>query len=689
MASEPRTGITRVGADIGGTFTDVAAVDAAGKLHIGKRLTTHGSEHDGVIQAVEDTGIDMSQPESILAHGTTLVINSLLEKKGARVALVTTAGFADVLDIGRGARAEIFTLRYHRDPPLVPADMRFEIDERTLADGGVESDPGEAELGTLAAKLRLAEPEAIAVAFLHSYISPGNEQKVGDYLRREFPSIPVTLSSDLSRQWREFERFTTAAANAYVAPVADRYLRRLTSGLKADGFRGDFIVLDSSGGAMEVTTATRQPVRAIESGPVGGVIGARSLARRHSIDNVVTFDMGGTTAKSALVEGGDYATRDLYWIGGEKRGFPLQVSTVDIIEVGVGGGSIAWLDDAGRLQVGPRSAGSQPGPACYGLGGTQATLTDANLYCGRLDKDHFAGNFTLDPDASRAVIEKLAEQAGMSPDRLALGIIRLANLEVAATVRKQTLERGNDPREYTLLASGGGGPLHSSAIAQEVGIRTVLVPRFPGHYSALGMLEANLKVDRREVLTSRLRDLRTDELAGTIDRIHGDLLAELGGDPEGDNPTITFRYALAIRFTGQEHALWIPAPEAGTDVPDNLPEQLRKSFETEYRRRYGHLDEMSDVETAELEVVAERALPPVEVDYDDLAADDTESHIRSLWNEDDGWTTTPVIPRSSLDPGDRVTGPAILHEIGSTTALPPLSVAEVLADGVLLVTVPQ
>ncbi|MFF0038882.1 hydantoinase/oxoprolinase family protein [Streptomyces mirabilis] len=689
MASEPRTGITRVGADIGGTFTDVAAVDAAGKLHIGKRLTTHGSEHDGVIQAVEDTGIDMSQPESILAHGTTLVINSLLEKKGARVALVTTAGFADVLDIGRGARAEIFTLRYHRDPPLVPAEMRFEIDERTLAGGGVESDPGEAELGALAAKLRLAEPEAVAVAFLHSYVSPGNEQKVGDYLRREFPSIPVTLSSDLSRQWREFERFTTAAANAYVAPVADRYLRRLTSGLEADGFRGDFIVLDSSGGAMEVTTATRQPVRAIESGPVGGVIGARSLARRHSIDNVVTFDMGGTTAKSALVEGGDYATRDLYWIGGEKRGFPLQVSTVDIIEVGVGGGSIAWLDDAGRLQVGPRSAGSQPGPACYGLGGTHATLTDANLYCGRLDKDHFAGNFTLDPDASRAVIEELAEQAGMSPDRLALGIIRLANLEVAATVRKQTLERGNDPREYTLLASGGGGPLHSSAIAQEVGIRTVLVPRFPGHYSALGMLEANLKVDRREVLTGRLRDLRTDELAGTINRIHGDLLAELGGDPEGDNPAITFRYALAIRFTGQEHALWIPAPEAGTDVPDNLPEQLRKSFETEYRRRYGHLDEMSDVETAELEVVAERALPPVEVDYDDLAADDTESHIRSLWNEDDGWSTTPVIPRSSLDPGDRVTGPAILHEIGSTTALPPLAVAEVLADGVLLVTVPQ
>ena len=677
---------TRVGADIGGTFTDVAAVGADGRLYIGKRLTTHGAEHEGVIQAVADCGVDSTPPDTILAHGTTLVINALLERRGANVALVTTEGFADVLDIGRGNRSESLTLRFRRQPPLIGRDMRYEVAERTAGDGTIERTPSDEELDALVDWLGTSNADSVAIGFLHSYLTPGNEQHVADYLRRALPALPVTVSSDLSRQWREFERFTTATANAYVTPVTERYLHRLTSGLESDGFRGDFLVLDSSGGAMAVDTARRYPVRAVESGPVGGVIGARNLAVELSIDNVVSFDMGGTTAKSALVEGGDFATKDTYWIGGEMRGFPLQVSTVDILEVGVGGGSIAWVDDMGRLQVGPHSAGSKPGPACYGLGGTQPTLTDANLYCGRIDKDHFAETFELDVSAAERAIEDLAKQLEMAPERLALGIIRLATLEATSTVRRQTLERGNDPRAYTLLASGGAGPLHACGIAVEAGIDRVLLPRFPGHYSALGMLAANLRMDRREVLLSDLGELDIAALRTTVSDVAKELGGQLLSDEHPGAGDVVVRYSVAIRYRGQEHALWIPAPKEGTDVSDDLPAVLKAAFEAEYVRRYGHLDTMSTLESVELEVVVQRLLPKVTPVYQEPPSGDPTIG-ESIWAGDDTAVKTAYLPRAALAVGEKVTGPAVIHEIGATTAIPPGAVAEVQDSGVIIIDV--
>lgn len=678
--------ITRIGADIGGTFTDVAAVDHEGRLHIGKRLTTHGAEHEGVIQAVRDTGVALDRPDTILAHGTTLVINALLERKGAKVALVTTDGFADLLDIGRGNRSDIFTLRFRREGPLVPRAMRFEIAERTYGDGTVAEVPTDADLAALVSRLQAAGTEAVAVSFLNSYLNPANELHVADYLRRHLPGIPVTASASLSRQWREFERFTTGTANAYIAPVFDRYLQRLIGGVSEDGFQGEFVVLDSSGGAMAIDTAKRFPVRAVESGPVGGVIGARTLASTLGIDNLVTLDIGGTTAKSALVEHGDYATTDLYWIGGEKHGFPLQVSTVDIIEISVGGGSIASLDARGALQVGPHSAGSKPGPVCYGLGGTQPTLTDANLYCGRIDKDHFAGNFTLNVEGAKDAIERLAEQAGMPAQRLALGIIRLANMRVASTVRRQTLERGYDPRSFTLLASGGAGPLHACEVAAEVGIDKVLIPRFPGHYSALGMLGANLRLDRTEVVMSPLDELEPARIRALLEAIASDLVSELSvkGGKDGD---IHFRYALAIRFRGQEHALWIAGPGEGLDVPEDIAAQLRATFEEEYERRYGHLDRMSRLEAVELKLVAERVLPPVTIGYEQMAGG-ARSAQSALWGDGEGESIAiPVIPRSTLRVGDEFEGPAVIHEIGATTSVPPRARVRVLESEAILIDV--
>ncbi|SCW38151.1 N-methylhydantoinase A [Sphingobium faniae] len=677
-------GTTRIGADIGGTFTDVAAVDSEGRLYIGKRLTTHGAEHEGVIQAVRDTGVDLSAPDTILAHGTTLVINALLERKGAKVALVTTEGFADLLDIGRGNRSEIFTLRFRREGPLVPREMRFEIAERTYGDDTVTCVPTDGELDRIADRLRSAGAEAVAVSFLNSYLNPANELHVAAYLAQAL-GVPVTASASLSRQWREYERFTTGTANAYIAPVFDRYLQQLIGGIAEDGFKGEFVVLDSSGGAMAVDTAKRFPVRAVESGPVGGVIGARTLAGTLDIDNLVTLDIGGTTAKSALVERGEYATTDLYWIGGEKRGFPLQVSTVDIIEISVGGGSIASIDATGGLQVGPHSAGSKPGPVCYGLGGTRPTLTDANLYCGRIDKDHFAGNFTLDVEGARRAIEGLAAEAGMSPERLALGILRLANMRVASTVRRQTLERGYDPRSFTLLASGGAGPLHACEVAAEVGIDRVLIPRFPGHYSALGMLGANLRLDRTEVVLGGLDELDPAYVRDILGTIAKELTSELTFKGAEDPAGIFFQYALAIRFRGQEHALWIAAPASGLDVPDDLAAQLRASFEEEYVRRYGHLDKMSKLETVELKVVAERVLPPVDISYARIEEGERTEH-EALWGGGES-VTVAVIARSTLKAGDEFEGPAVIHEIGSTTSVPPRARVKVLEGDAILIDV--
>jgi N-methylhydantoinase A len=673
----------RIGADIGGTFTDVAAVDADGRLHIGKRLTTHGAEGEGVIAAVADTAVDISGAETVLAHGTTLVINALLERKGARVGLVATKGFADVIEGGRSSRPDIFDLAYRRDPVIVPPELRFEVDERVHPSGEVSRRPSVPELDALADRLREARVQAVAVAFLNAYAQPINEQEVAAALRARLPDVTVSTSSELSRQWRETERFTTAAANAYVAPVADRYIARLLAGLQADGFEGEFVVLDSNGGALAEGAARRLPVRVVESGPVAGVIGARAVAETLSLDKVVTFDMGGTTAKSCLIEDGAYASTEVYWINGYERGFALQVRCVDVTEIGAGGGSIAWLDATGRLRVGPRSAGSQPGPACYGLGGQSPTVTDANLYCGRLDKDNFVGSLQLDADAAARAIEALAEEAEMDPRRLALGVIKLANMSMASVVRRQTLERGRDPRDFTLVAFGGAGPMHACEVAREVGIGQVLIPLFPGHFSAIGMLGVNLRLDRGEVIEGTLDSLDAAALLERVERIAGELREELFFGDGGAQDAVSVEYAVALRYRGQSHTLLV-AGAAPAEGP--IATRLRDAFEAEYLRRYGHIDALSPIELVELEVTVERVLPRADV-REGVRAIGQESEVTSAFDLDGADVVSRVIPRGSLQVGDAFAGPAVIYEEGATSVIPPGATGVVVDGGNLLVEV--
>ncbi|MFI5621907.1 hydantoinase/oxoprolinase family protein [Nocardioides sp. NPDC051685] len=673
----------RIGVDIGGTFTDLAAIDDAGRLHVSKHLTTHGAEQRAVVAALEDVDVDLSRPDGIVSHGSTLVINALLERHGSRAALVTTRGFGDVLHLRRGGRPAGFDIRYRPDSPLIPRELIFEVDERSASSGEVLRAPDPDELDRLADTLADLAVESVAIAFLNSYVAPDNERTVAEHLRRSLPKVHVTSSHELGRQWREYERTSSAAANAFVAPEVANYLDGLKDGMRAAGYAGELLLLDSSGGALSMSLAKRLPVRMVESGPVAGVIAAQTLARELELPNVVTFDMGGTTAKAALVENYRFASTDLYWINGRERGTPIQVPTVDIIEIGSGGGSIA-AEDAGRLVVGPRSAGSDPGPASYGRGGTAPTITDANVYCGRVVPQRFLGSLELDAEAARLALESLAQRLDMSTTRLALGILKLGVLSMAAAVRQQTLERGHDPRDFTLIALGGAGPMHACDVAIENGIRQVLIPQHPGHFSAIGMLQTNLRMDRSIAIGRKLQDLDWPELQARLESEGADLLGELKEDAaslHGATPEVS--YALVIRYSGQDHGVLVSDHgQSGLSMPTNPAEVFSSLFEKEYEYRFGHSIAGAPAELVEVQLVAEYPLPTTTLPVEQVVPAPAET-IQSYFGLDETPVRSAVRARSSLAHGERLVGPAIVYEEGATTVVPPRAVVEVLPNGVL------
>jgi N-methylhydantoinase A len=563
--------------------------------------------------------------------------------------------------------------------------MRFEIHERIAANGQILHQPSAKDLDALVEELRRVNPEAIAVAFLNSYVQPANEHKVGSWLEKAFPGVPVCLSSDISQKPREYQRFTTAAANAAVSPLMRNYLSQLETGVRSAGFSGDLVVLDSNGGAQSVSVAMAFPLRSIESGPVACALASRNLAISHGVENAVSFDMGGTTAKSSLIEGGRFLSTDLYWVGGYSRGFPIQVPCIDILEVGAGGGSIAWLDDGNRLQVGPRSAGSSPGPACYGLGGTEPTVTDANLFCGRLPQVHLSGSLRLDHDGAERALTDLARKAGMDAKRLALGTLHLAVLSMARTVRRQTLERGRDPREFLLIASGGAGPMHACDVARDVGVSNVAIPMHPGHFSAIGMLSADLRFERTWTIGKELDDLTREILLESMEKIRGDLVEALSGVGASESD-IRFEYALLLRYVGQEHTVKIPAPVDGLEVPDDFCAKFSTAFADEYRMRFGHADNMSKVEVVQLELVGRRALPQAVIVPSAGKESSLPESTVAWFGLDEPPVETPVLDRASLSAGSTFSGPVIICEEGATTVIPPQSHARVLNDLTILVT---
>ena len=565
----------RIGVDIGGTFTDMAALDeTTGAVTNAKALSTPRDLLDGVLRCVDQAGVRLADCRLVI-HGTTIGINALLEKKGALTGLVTTEGFRDVLEIGRGNFLRMYDVLYRRPTLLVPRGRRLEVRERLGARGEVLTALDEDGVRVAARALGAAGVESVAVVFLFSYRDPAHEQRAAEIVREELPEAAVSVSHRITQEWREYERTSTTVVNAYVQPVMDRYLGAFGAALEGRGFVGQLLVTQSNGGAFSLAAARSRPVHTMESGPAAGATGCASLARSLGVDRLISFDMGGTTAKCAIVERGLVQTTDEYHVDG----YPIRVPVIDIKEVSAGGGTVAWIDAGGALALGPRSAGAEPGPVCYGRGGVEPTVTDANLVLGRIAAARFlGGRMPLDhAAAARAVDERLGTPLGLARAGAAAGVVRLADVKMALAVRSISTERGLDPRDYALVAYGGGGPLHAVAIARELGIPRVVVPTSPSTFSAWGMLATDL---RHDLVRTVLEPLGGTDAAWAGAR-YREMQREIESILPGVGAPVTHR-AADLRYLGQEHTVTVPVGSL-----DEWP-VLRGRFDEAHRRTYGY-----------------------------------------------------------------------------------------------------
>lgn len=660
-----------VAVDIGGTFTDLGALDPqTGRTQFRKVLNRPDDLVRGIVEGLGAMGVDLAEVD-LFVHGSTVVINALLERRGAETYLVTNRGFRDIYEIGRINRPQSFNLRFRKHVPLVPRERVLEVDVRRRVDGTVEKPLDTKQAEDVARSLQRDGAEAIAIVLLHSYRAPDEERQLADIIRQQNPDAFITISSDISREYREFERTSTTAANAYVGPKVSAYLGSLSSSLAARGFAGELLLMQSNGGLFDVESALEQCIQMIESGPAGGVRATVEVAQKLGIGNAIFFDMGGTTAKACVVSNFEPDLSPDYFVGGYAEGLPIRVPVLDIVEIGTGGGSIAWLDEVGGLHVGPRSAGANPGPAAYDNGGQEPTVTDAHVALGHLDPERFLdGRMRLNRQAAEDAIAKfIGGPLNLSVTEAAQGIVEIATAAMANAIRAITTERGLDPRDFTLVAGGGAGPLHVVDVAAELGIATVVIPHAPGTFSALGMLAADLRRDYVLTQPMRLEDLDPGELEAAYAGIEA--VGTQAVDPAGQHAAqVRLDRFADLRYVGQEHAVTVPAA-ATIGSPESLA-QIAANFHREHGLKYGHSSENEPSEIVSLRVSARRMTPPfpwpepiAHVDGNAAPARRTAAAL----------TGTPelrqvdVFDRIDLAPGQRVAGPALVQEAGSCLCL--------------------
>lgn len=654
----------RLAVDTGGTFTDFCLLGDDGTVSVFKVPSTPDDPSRAVVRGLEilkEKGINLSRI-ALFLHGTTVATNAILEKKGARLALVTTKGFRDVIFIGRQNRPHLYDQWVTRPQPLVSRSMVFEVSERMLADGSVMVALEEKEIAALVARLREVQVEAVAVVFLHSYTNPAHELLLKKELERRLPHLSVTISSEIVPEFREYERTSTTVVNAYVQPIVARYLTKLAGSLEQAGLKG-FYVMQSSGGVISPTQAQRESVRTVLSGPAGGVLAGVHLARLTGFKNLITADMGGTSMDVSLICDGEARYTDEGMIGG----YPLRLPMVAVHTVGAGGGSIAWVDPGGALRVGPRSAGAVPGPACYGLGGAEPTVTDANLVLGRLGAADFAGGKELRRElAERAIAEKVGGPLGLGVQEAAAGIVRVVNANMVRAMRVVSVAKGYDPRDFVLVAFGGAGPLHAVELARELGIRRVLVPPFPGITSAWGMLAADF---RRDYTLTWVKELRPGmeaglaELVGKLTRRGREDLFREGFAAQD----ITLALLIDLRYKGQSAALTLPLPDPA--VPD-FAGALTRSFHGLHIQFYGYAREEAPVEVVALRLVATGRLPSLKPPVRQGGSPPAPCGARNVYFAAEQ-VAVPVYRRNEVGAGWAVEGPAVITQADSTTLLWP------------------
>lgn len=683
-----------LGSDIGGTFTDFVEVDeSTGKVEVYKCLTTPGDPSQAIEEGVNElTGRRGGTAAAIdaMVHGTTLVINAVIERKGARTGLITTKGFRDVLEIGREKRFDAYDLQIEFPAPLVPRHMRMEVDERLHASGAVLRPLDEASVRTAVQALLAKDCESIAVCLIHAYANPTHERRIAQIIGELAPQVSVTLSSDVLPEMKEYERTTTTTLNAYTKPVTSRYLSRLEQRVRERGFRGELLMMQSSGGINSVEFAREFPVQIIESGPAAGTLGAAHFAQLADLEKVLAFDMGGTTAKLALVEQGRAIRTNDFEVAHVHRfirgsGIPVRISVVDLMEIGAGGGSIAHRTPVGTMQVGPESSSAVPGPACYAQGGTMPTVSDADLVLGYLAPDHFlGGRMKLDREAAvRAIRAELADPLAISVEEAAFGIHAIVNENMASAAKSYASEKGENPKSCALVGFGGAGPVHACDLAARLGIETVLIPPRAGVAAAFGMIVAPVTYDAvrsRRTLLSRL----VPEL---LDQLLGEMKAECGERMPStvDRGEIDYEFSVDMRYVGQGYDVNAVIP---ADVPpQQAPAAMRAAFERAYAKLYGRVFADMPLEVMNFRLAASASRKVVDLPAAPLDGEGNGriGSRRAYCSRTRAWKEFSIHRRAAIAPGVHFAGPAIVEENESTTVIPSDAFAYVDAHGSLIV----
>jgi N-methylhydantoinase A len=689
-------GTWRAGVDIGGTFTDIVLLDADGTVHT-KKISSSVDNYaraivDGLAEVFAESGLAGSDIEEI-RHGTTVASNAILEHKGARVGLITTKGFRDVLEIRTLRMPKLYDLAWTKPKPLVERYLRKVVDERIDHRGRIERalDPAEAERAVDA--LLAEKVEAIAVCLLNSFANPVHEAMLNDIITRKAPDLPLSVSFEVLPEIKEYERTSTTVINAYVMPIVATYLRALRQGLDAAGIPARLLLMQSNGGLTTDAAATERPMNIIESGPAGGVVGGQALARAKGLDRIITFDMGGTTAKASMVEHGEVARAQEYAVGagimiGSRlltgAGYTLKVPAIDLAEVGAGGGSHVWIDAGGALQAGPESAGALPGPVCYDKGGDVPTITDANVLLGYINPNHLVGGaLNLNADKARAMFEeKIARPLNMPVERAAYGAHLIVASNMIRAIKSISTERGRDPRDFALFAFGGNGPLFAAGMAASLGIGRVIVPPAAGLFSSFGLLYAD--VEHHYARTFR-RLLRQADL-GEIDAAWG-MLAQQAREQlavEGfTGERARFKRSAALHYYGQSYELTVPVPDGPID--QRMATHLEQAFGEEHERTYGHRAGADEpVELVSIQLVGsglrESGIAGVRPEQRQTAAPTSRP---AYFGDEQGWLETPVLSRADL--GAARAGPLIIEEYDATCVVPPGAQAEVDAAGNLVI----
>ncbi len=643
-------------------------------MFFGKTLSTPDRLVDGIESGVAKAGTGFTDA-GLFLHGSTIAINTILERTGARTALITTEGFRDVYEIGRINRPDSYNLFFQKHEPLVERALRFEVAERVLASGEIERPLDDREVAALARRIDELGMEAVAILFLHCYRNPDHELRAKTVLEEACPHLFVSASHELSQEYREFERTSTVVANAYIGPKVREYIGEIDDHLKRAGFTGSFLVVQSTGGLYEAEEARRHCVRMLESGPAAGVIGTRALCAAVGLENAIAFDMGGTTAKAGVIYKGDALTTGAALLGGYEKALPVQIAMMDIFEVSAGGGSIARVDEDGALHVGPQSAGAAPGPACYGLGGAEPTVTDANLLLGRLGAERFlGGEMVLDTDAAEAAMrDRVAQPLGMETIRAADGILRIATTAMSYAVKGVTTERGLDVGDFVLVAYGGAGPLHASAVARELGISRVVIPRAPGLFSALGMLFSDLRYDFVRTWFTALETVPFDEVEAVYRALEEEGRAAIAAAsiaPEA----VTVKRAADMRYVGQEHAVTVDLPMEVFENRDR--EAIKGHFDAMHQQRYGTNAPAESAEIVSLRTTVTGTMRKPAFETVEAGAIEPPASARSgerpvYFDEAGGFVDTPTYTREALLAGNRIEGPALVEEHASTTVVMP------------------